>query len=81
MHQGQIGRSGVKTALGKSWLIKSRLMYGTDHPFFPPLEDGDKEWLSVTLNAKAVRTVTSKDSAKSDAIMGGNAIRILGLET
>jgi hypothetical protein len=52
---------------------------GTDHPFFPPLERGEKEWLSVSLNSKAVNSAVGDDSKSADAIMGGNAMRVLRL--
>lgn len=52
---------------------------GTDHPFFPPL-DGEKEWLSVKMNSEAVGKAFTDDSKKAEAIMGGNAIRVLNLQ-
>lgn len=57
-----------------------RLMFGTDHPFFPPLTtDEQGEWESVRLNAEAVAKAAGEGSAEARAIMGGNAVRILGL--
>ena len=53
---------------------------GTDHPFFPPLEEDETEWLSVTLNSKAVKAALGEDKETAEAIMGGNAMRILGLK-
>ena len=52
---------------------------GTDHPFFPPLDKGEREWQSVTLNSKAVKSAFSDDTEAAAAVMGGNAVRILRL--
>ncbi|KAH7350010.1 uracil-5-carboxylate decarboxylase [Plectosphaerella cucumerina] len=58
-----------------------RLMFGTDHPFFPPLEtDEQGEWESVGLNAEAVDKAVGKGSKEAAGIMGENAIRVLRLE-
>ncbi|KAH6694098.1 uracil-5-carboxylate decarboxylase [Plectosphaerella plurivora] len=58
-----------------------RLMFGTDHPFFPPLEtDEQGEWESVGLNAEAVDKAVGKGSSEAAGIMGENAIRVLRLE-
>lgn len=62
-----------------------RLMFGTDHPFFPPL-GGDKsaeqgQWESVALNAEAVKKALGGEGSIQGAakVMGGNAIRVLRL--
>lgn len=52
---------------------------GTDHPFFPPLEGDGKVWESVTLNSSAVKSALGEDQETTDAIMGGNAVRVLRL--
>lgn len=52
---------------------------GTDHPFFPPLDQAEGEWPSVTLNSKAVQSAFG-DEQQSAAIMGGNAMWILKLD-
>ncbi|OGE57925.1 hypothetical protein PENARI_c001G12175 [Penicillium arizonense] len=57
-----------------------RLMFGTDHPFFPPLNEGDKEWLSVTTNYKAIDENFGDEKEAVAAVLGGNAARILKLE-
>jgi predicted TIM-barrel fold metal-dependent hydrolase len=70
---------GLKAAVHASGA--DRLMFGTDHPFFPPLEtDEQGEWESVSLNAEAVARAVGKESPDADAIMGSNAIRILRLD-
>ncbi|KAH8801665.1 2-amino-3-carboxymuconate-6-semialdehyde decarboxylase-like protein [Xylogone sp. PMI_703] len=64
-----------------------RVMFGTDHPFFPPLdgEDGDgkeedgRKWESVEMNYQAVERAFGKGSEGERDVLGGNAIRVLGL--
>lgn len=54
---------------------------GTDHPFFPPLEDGSTEpWLSVKTNYQAIAATFGEDKAKADCVLGGNAMRVLRLQ-
>ncbi|KAG6019053.1 hypothetical protein E4U41_003431 [Claviceps citrina] len=70
---------GLKAALDASG--SDRLMFGTDHPFFPPITtDEQGQWESVSLNAEAVARAVGQGSAEAKAIMGGNAMRILRLE-
>lgn len=69
----QIGLQAAITASGAD-----RVMFGTDNPFFPPLEDEGKEWQSVTLNTAAVKAATQSSSSYSD-VMGDNAVRLLNL--
>lgn len=58
-----------------------RLMFGTDHPFFPPLtSDEQGEWESVTMNADAVAKAVGDASDDAVAIMGGNAVKVLRLD-
>jgi len=69
---------GLKAAIDASGA--DRLMFGTDHPFFPPLQANEKGlWESVGLNAEAVTKAVGEGSAEAKAIMGGNAVRILRL--
>lgn len=56
---------------------QDRIMFGTDHPFFPPL-DGEKQWPSVGTNVQAVKQALSNGEAAAMA-MGGNAVRVLNL--
>ncbi|GJJ07531.1 hypothetical protein Clacol_001733 [Clathrus columnatus] len=55
-----------------------RIMFGTDHPFFPPLNSTDK-WMSVIENLDAIETVASWTREEKDGICGNNAIKLLGL--
>lgn len=81
-----LGRTGLCSVCNKISALPNRLgevliqsMKGTDHPFFPPLGQDEKEWLSVTLNSKAVRSAVGDDSKSANAIMGTNAMRVLRL--
>ncbi|KAJ5757457.1 uncharacterized protein N7511_006151 [Penicillium nucicola] len=57
-----------------------RLMFGTDHPFFPPLNEEEKDWLSVTTNYNAIDETFKDEKEVVAAVLGGNAARILNLE-
>ncbi|KAJ0301672.1 hypothetical protein COL5a_005690 [Colletotrichum fioriniae] len=70
---------GLKAAIDASGA--DRLMFGTDHPFFPPLtSDEQGEWESVSMNADAVAVAVGEGSEQAKAIMGGNAVEILRLK-
>ena len=70
---------GLKAAIDASG--SDRLMFGTDHPFFPPLQtDEQGEWASVGINAEAVTKAVGEGSVEAKAIMGGNAISVLRLD-
>jgi predicted TIM-barrel fold metal-dependent hydrolase len=69
---------GLKAAIDASGA--DRLMFGTDHPFFPPLESDEQgEWESVSWNVKAVTNAVGDGSASSQGIMGANAVKALRL--
>ncbi|KAA1466705.1 amidohydrolase 2 [Dentipellis sp. KUC8613] len=59
----------------------ARIMFGTDHPFFPPIEDGKEEakWQSVVENLEAVRDVPCWSEEAKDGVRGRNALRIFGI--
>ncbi|KZM18481.1 uncharacterized protein EKO05_0007661 [Ascochyta rabiei] len=57
-----------------------RLLFGTDHPFFPPLEEDAKEWHSVNANYGAISKAFSGSKEKAQGVLGGNAVRILRLD-
>ncbi|KAJ4983755.1 amidohydrolase [Stagonosporopsis vannaccii] len=57
-----------------------RLLFGTDHPFFPPLEADAKEWHSVNANYGAISKAFTGSDEKAQGVLGGNAVRILRLE-
>jgi len=55
-----------------------RLLFGTDHPFFPPLGDSNK-WRSVVDNLEAIERVGTWSEEDKDSVRGGNALRLFGL--
>ncbi|KAF5024010.1 hypothetical protein F66182_3956 [Fusarium sp. NRRL 66182] len=71
---------GLKAAIQASGA--DRLMFGTDHPFFPPLtSDEQGEWESVTMNAEAVARAVGEDTGDFKDVMGMNAVKILRLDS
>ncbi|KAJ5456743.1 hypothetical protein N7530_012017 [Penicillium desertorum] len=72
------GTAGLKAAVAAGGT--DRLMFGTDHPFFPPLNEDEKEWISVTTNYKAIDATFEGEKEAVAAVLGGNAARILKLE-
>jgi aminocarboxymuconate-semialdehyde decarboxylase len=51
---------------------------GTDHPFFPPLDEKESKWMSVESNSLAIRKGMG-EVAEANAILGNNAKEILRL--
>ncbi len=62
----------------KRGLGAQRMLFGTDHPFFPPLNDTEK-WKSVVENLEAIDGVFGWDEADKDAVRGGNALALFNL--
>jgi predicted TIM-barrel fold metal-dependent hydrolase len=58
----------------------TRLLFGTDHPFFPPLEASQK-WPSLESNLAAIRGMAGGDSkpVHQANILGLNALRLFDL--
>lgn len=78
------GTEGVKTEGIEGWsaLGSQRMMFGTDHPFFPPIPgvaDTEGKWESVTENLAAIQAVPGWSEADKEGVRSGNAIRIFGL--
>lgn len=71
----EIGLQAAINAVGAD-----RVLFGTDHPFFPPLDEGAEEWISVKTNVKAAEAAASGNNAALAAILGGNAIQLLKLD-
>ncbi|KAL4866307.1 hypothetical protein BDV12DRAFT_172984, partial [Aspergillus spectabilis] len=71
------GKPGLEAAIAASG--GDRLLFGTDHPFFPPLDSSETDWSSVTTNYKAIHATFDKDSEIVADVLGGNAARILDL--
>ena len=68
---------GLKAAIQASG--GDRVMFGTDHPFFPPLEEEEGKWASVETNYAAIKGVLGSGSEDAQAALGGNAMKILSL--
>ncbi|GLB11644.1 hypothetical protein AtubIFM57258_008514 [Aspergillus tubingensis] len=73
------GTAGLKAAVAAAG-GSDRLLFGTDHPFFPPLGEDDEEWPSVTTNYKAIHTAFESVGDTAAGVLGGNAARILDLK-
>lgn len=74
----EVGLKAAVEAAGGS----ERLMFGTDHPFFPPVGEGkdeDGEWESVRWNVKAVEKGLGLGE-EGRGVMGENAVRVFGLD-
>lgn len=56
---------------------EDKVLFGTDHPFFPPLEEDVDVWASVSTNIHAV--AAGMDGSGRRKILGGNAVEVLGL--
>jgi len=70
------GEIGLRAAIQASG--EDRVMFGTDHPFFPPLDEGEK-WLSVETNYEAIKGALGSGSEDAKGALGGNAVKILHL--
>lgn len=74
-------QSGPNTLEGYAAEVKlgaQRFFFGTDHPFFPPLNEADV-WTSVTENVAALQAAPAFDANARSAIAADNATRVLGL--
>ena len=58
----------------------NRMLFGTDHPFFPPLGETEK-WRSVVENLEAINAVQGWTDADADGVRGTNAIQLFNLIT
>ncbi|KAI4130895.1 MAG: hypothetical protein LQ338_001492 [Usnochroma carphineum] len=72
------GTTGLRAAVDV--VGNDRVMFGTDHPFFPPLGEERGEWTSVVTNMEAARGVFGEDGEGMEGVLGGNAIRVFGLD-
>lgn len=72
--------SGREALLNLKSVGSKRMMWGTDHPFFPPLS-GDKEakWASVVENLQAIDGVDAWSEEDKRGVRGDNAIRLFRL--
>jgi predicted TIM-barrel fold metal-dependent hydrolase len=70
---------GVQAAIDA--VGEDRVLFGTDHPFFPPMDDGAKEWVSAKANINAVNEALCGNHEAVAGVLGRNAIDLLRLET
>lgn len=74
------GQPGLRAAIEAAGSV-DRIMFGTDHPFFPPLlNQEESRWLSVESNKGAIEGTFPQDEDAKRKILGGNAVRVLGLD-
>lgn len=55
-----------------------RMLFGTDHPFFPPLTSTEK-WKSVVENLEAIDGVQGWSQEDIDGVCGANALALFNL--
>jgi predicted TIM-barrel fold metal-dependent hydrolase len=65
---------GLRTATQA--VPEGRVLFGTDHPFFPPLQ-GESKWPSVQTNVDAI--IKGLPSSEAQRVLGANAIELLNL--
>ncbi|EIW61491.1 amidohydrolase 2 [Trametes versicolor FP-101664 SS1] len=65
-------------SVGQRRLGSGRMLFGTDHPFFPPLGETEK-WKSVVENLEAIDGVWGWTEKEKDAVRGGNAFSLFSL--
>ncbi|KAI0089120.1 amidohydrolase 2 [Irpex rosettiformis] len=56
----------------------ARMLFGTDHPFFPPLSETEK-WKSVVENLEAIDGVNGWAETEKEGVRGDNALKLFGL--
>jgi aminocarboxymuconate-semialdehyde decarboxylase len=57
----------------------SKMLFGTDHPFFPPLTRETEKWRSVVENLDAIEGVENWSEEDKAGVKGENALRLFGL--
>lgn len=70
--------SSAKAAPNRSAGSK-RMLFGTDHPFFPPLYASEK-WKSVTENLEAINDVQGWSEEDKSGVRGENAVALFDLQ-
>jgi predicted TIM-barrel fold metal-dependent hydrolase len=65
---------GLRTATQA--VPEGRVLFGTDHPFFPPLK-GQSKWPSVQTNVEAI--LKGLETSEAHRVLGSNAIELLNL--
>ncbi|KAJ7180306.1 amidohydrolase 2, partial [Mycena crocata] len=68
---------GASTTADRT-LGSKRMLFGTDHPFFPPLQSTEK-WKSVVENLQAIDDVNGWGQEEKNGVRGGNALSLFNL--
>ncbi|KAG8928305.1 hypothetical protein FRC02_007087 [Tulasnella sp. 418] len=72
------GGGDLERAIAERRNGSRRMLWGTDHPFFPPLSSTEK-WKSVVENLEAIEDVSAWSKEEKDGVRGGNAVRLFRL--
>lgn len=77
---GKSGSVSAKSSDGKTQrsIGSKRMLFGTDHPFFPPLSSTEK-WKSVVENLEAIQGVQGWSEEDKERVRGGNALELFNL--
>ena len=75
---GYVQEGGKVVRRGNRQQDASKMLFGTDHPFFPPLGNTDK-WRSVVENLEAIEDVDGWSDEDKAGVRGGNAFILFGL--
>jgi predicted TIM-barrel fold metal-dependent hydrolase len=76
--RGQAYAKTDSAAKGNRMTGYERMLFGTDHPFFPPL-GAQVQWTSVLENLKAIEGVSEWTEPEKAAVRGGNAVELFKL--
>ena len=74
---------GLKAAVDA--VGKERVLWGSDHPFFPPIgeeaenDSKDAQWTSVSMNVEAAQKAFPDDADGAAGVLGANAVRSFNL--
>ena len=74
-----VGYSSTAVRAAAEVVGRDRVLFGTDHPFFPPIEPGAKEWKSVKTNVQAIWEAFDDDKTTVQKVLGKNAAGLLDL--
>ena len=77
---GYAAGSGKGVGRGRRQEGASRMLFGTDHPFFPPLGETEK-WRSVVENLEAIEEVEGWSEEVKAGVRGGNALTLFRLSS
>jgi len=79
-HRGKLYDDGKNSTISSNF-GSQRLLFGTDFPFFPPLDSENDKWRSVVDNLAAIDGVFSWSDEEKQAVKGGNALDLFELHS